>query len=236
MPRRPGPSVAGSIWPVRSTASPTRTPCVSSYICASARRPVTRSTSPLSWASPKRTKMIEFFIIGALLSMLTMFPVIPATLVSGIGVGMFTQGLGDERLEDRAAALCLHLLPVMDQLPARDVQHHRLEAEVILVRALLQPIPRCREQAPLETNRISLLEQAAQLGKVGEGMSEAEVGFLEVAADVVIPLTDPDARWTEATASPAQCVDDHARVHGCMCSLAGKRVPNPAHQLSVLLH
>src|SRR5215471_5662766 len=179
MPRRPGPSVAGSIWPVRSTASPTRTPCVSSYICASARRPVTRSTSPLSWASPKRTKMIEFFIIGALLSMLTMFPVIPTTLASGIGVGILTQGLGDERFEDRAAALCLHLLPVLHQHPARDVQHHRLKAEVILVRALPKPTPRRRDQAPVEPDRVSLLEQAAQLGEVREGMSEAKVGFRE---------------------------------------------------------
>src|SRR6266511_4296744 len=122
MPRRPGPRVAESISVVRATLSPTRTPWVSSKICRSARRPWTRSTSPLSWASPTCTKATEFFMIGASLSMLTIFPVTPMTRASGVEFGILTQSLRDKCFEDCPTALGLQLpvevqhIPLLEQL------------------------------------------------------------------------------------------------------------------------
>src|SRR6516225_2340368 len=133
MPSSPGPSVADNIWVVRSTLSPTHTPWVSSKICTSARWPCTRSTSPLRLASPVCTKAIAFFISGASLSTLTMFPVTPTTRASGVDVGIFAQSLRDERFENLPTAPGLLLLPLTDDVPARDVQDDGFEAEVIVV-------------------------------------------------------------------------------------------------------
>src|SRR5262245_18413801 len=138
MPRRPGPSVAESISVVRSTRSPTRTPWVSSKICRSALRPWTRSTSPLSCASPTCTKATEFFMIGASLSMLTIFPVTPMTHVSGVEFGILTQSLRDKCFEDGPPALSLQLLPMADDLPASEVKYDGLEGEILVLSTFRQ--------------------------------------------------------------------------------------------------
>src|SRR5258708_9403335 len=139
MPSRPGPRVAESSSLVRVTCAPTRTPWVSSKIWRSARRSWTRSTSPLSCASPTCTNATEFFMIGASLSTRTMFPVTPVTRVSGVEFGILTHSLRDERFENSAAALDLQLLPVADDVPARAVQHHALAPEEALIPHPLSP-------------------------------------------------------------------------------------------------
>src|SRR6266516_812299 len=137
MPSRPGPRVAESISVVRATRSSTRTPWVSSKICKSARRPWTRSTSPLSWASPTCTKATEFFMIGASLSMLTIFPVTPMTRASSVERGILTQSLRDQCFEDGPTALGLQLLPLAHELPARDVEHDSFEAKDVILGTFL---------------------------------------------------------------------------------------------------
>src|SRR6266481_6725939 len=151
MPSRPGPRVAESSSLVRVTCAPTRTPWVSSKICRSARRSLTRSTSPLSCAFPTCTNATEFFMIGASLSTRTMFPVTPMTRVSGVEFGILTHSLRDERFENSAAALDLQLLPVADDVPARDVKHHGLEAEgVVVLHALSHVRPRFPQHSSVE--------------------------------------------------------------------------------------
>src|SRR5215813_15369123 len=142
MPRSPGPRVADSSCSVRVTGAPTWSPCVSSNICRSAWPSCTRSTSPLSRASPTWTKATAFLVIGASLSMRTMFPVTPMTRASAVDVGMFTHGLRDQRFENCPAALGLQLLPAADDVPASDVENYGFEAEgVVILRAFPHVCP-----------------------------------------------------------------------------------------------
>src|SRR5262245_53516731 len=172
MPRRPGPSVAESISVVRSTRSPTRTPWVSSKICRSAPRPWTRSTSPFSCASPTCTKATEFFMIGASLSMLTIFPVTPMTRASSVECGILTQSLRDQCFEDGPSTLGLQLLPLAHELPARDVEHDRFEAEDVILGAFLHVRPRRPQQVAVEVQHITLLEQLLEPDDPGEDMAQ----------------------------------------------------------------
>src|SRR5262249_24188102 len=133
MPRSPGPSVADSSCSVRVTGAPTWSPCVSSNICRSAWPSCTRSTSPLSRASPTWTKATAFLVIGASLSMRTMLPVTPMTRASAVEFGIFTHSLRDQRFENRPPALGLQLLPAPAEVPASDVQHDGFEAERVVV-------------------------------------------------------------------------------------------------------
>src|SRR5438094_234710 len=99
-------------------------------------------TSPLRLASPVCTKAIAFFISGASLSTLTMFPVTPTTRALGVDVGILTQSLRDKCFKNGPPTLGLELLPVTDDVPASDVEHHGFEAEVIVLSAFLQVRPR----------------------------------------------------------------------------------------------
>src|SRR5262245_17709339 len=188
MPSRPGPSVADSIWDVSSTRSPTRTPCVSSKICKSARRPCTRSTSPLRLASPVCTKAMAFFISGASLSTLTMFPVTPTTRASGVDVGIRTQSLRDKCFKHSPPTLGLELLPATDHVPARDVEHHGFKAKIIVLSAFLQ-VPPCRPQhiLPVEGQYITLDEQPLGFRDPGKDPTQLKVGLVEVTVQVFIP-------------------------------------------------
>src|SRR5262249_31600611 len=205
MPSRPGPSVADNIWLVSSTRSLTRTPWVSSKICKSARRPCTRSTSPLRLASPACTKAIAFFISGASLSTLTMFPVTPTTRASGVDVGILTQSLRDKCFKNGPPTLGLELLPVTDDVPARDVEHHGFEAEVIVLSAFFQVRP-CRPQhiRPVEIQQISLREQPFGLRNPGKDLAQLEVRLVEVVTDVVKPLAYADRGQSQAAAATPQ--------------------------------
>src|SRR5215470_19559743 len=133
MPSRPGPRMAESISLVRVTGAPTRTPWVSSNICRSARRSWTRSTSPLSCALSTCTNATAFFVIGASLSMRTMFPVTAMTRASGVELGIFTHGLRDQRFENCPAALGLQLLPAAHDVPTSGVENYGFEAEGVVV-------------------------------------------------------------------------------------------------------
>src|SRR5919199_5344710 len=168
MPSRPGPSVAASISVVRATRSPTRTPWISSKICRSALRPSTRNTSPLSCACPTCTKATEFFMIGASLSMLTMFPVTPMTCASSVECSILTQSLRDQRFEDGPTALGLQLLPVAHDLPSGDVEHDGFEAEDVILGPLLHVRPRRPQHVPVEVQHIALLEQLLERQDPGE--------------------------------------------------------------------
>src|SRR6266851_64312 len=193
MPSRPGPRVAESRSLVRVTCAPTRTPWVSSKICRSARRPLTRSTSPLSCASPTCTKATEFFMIGASLSMRTMFPVTPVTRVSGVEFGIFTHSLRDQRFENCPPALGLQLLPVADDVPTSDVQHHGLEAEgVVVLHALPHVCPSFPQHASVEGKHIVVLEQLIERKQPWKDIAKPEVGPVEVATDVSEPLAETD--------------------------------------------
>src|SRR5215475_11129945 len=211
MPSSPGPSVADNIWLVSSTRSPTRTPWVSSKICKSARWPCTRSTSPLRLASPVCTKAIAFFISGASLSTLTMFPVTPTTRASGVDVGIFTQSLRDKGFKHGPPALGLELLPVTDDVPARDVEHHGFEAEGIVFSAFLQVRPpRPQHILPVDGQQIPLGEQSLGLRDPGKDLAQPEVGLVEVPTDVCKPLTRADRGQSQATAATTQCYRNHA--------------------------
>src|SRR5215471_14978545 len=193
MPSSPGPSVADSIWDVSSTRSPTRTPCVSSKICKSARWPCTRSTSPLRLAPPVCTKAMAFFISGASLSTLTMFPVTPTTRASGVDVGILTQSLRDKCFKNGPPTLGLELLPATDDVPARDVEHHGFEAEVIVLSSFLQVRPRRPQHIlPVKVQQIPLGEQPLGLRDPGKDLAQLEVGLVEVVTDVVKPLAYAD--------------------------------------------
>ena len=80
-------------------------------------------------------------MIGASLSTLTMFPVTPMTCASKIEFGILAQSLRDKRFEDGPPALSLQLLPVADDVPAGDVEHHGFEAEIVVVSTFLQVGP-----------------------------------------------------------------------------------------------
>src|SRR5215468_6194039 len=237
MPSRPGPSVADNIWLVSSTLSPTRTPCVSSKICKSARRPCTRSTSPLRLASPVCTKAIEFFISGASLSMLTMFPVTPTTRASGVDVGILTQSLRDKCFKNGPPTLGLELLPAPDHVPARDVEHHGFEAEVIVLSQFLQVRPRRPQHIlPVEVQQIPLGEQPLGLRDPGKDPAQLEVGLVEVVTDVVKPLTYADCRKRPPAVATTQRHPDHAHVHAVRQDVAHQRMGNVVHQGVVALH
>src|SRR5499433_580841 len=189
MPSSPGPSVADNIWDVSSTGSPTRTPWVSSKICKSARRPCTRSTSPLRLASPVCTKAIAFFISGASLSTLTMFPVTPTTRASGVDVGILTQSLRDKGFKNGPPTLGLELLPATDHVPASDVEHYGFEAEVIVFSPFLQVRPRRpQDKLPVEVQQIPLGQQPLGLRDPGKDLAQLEVGLVEIETDMVKPL------------------------------------------------
>src|SRR5262249_2959979 len=214
MPSRPGPSVADNIWLVSSTPSPTCTPWVSSKICKSARWPCTRSTSPLRLASPVCTKAMAFFISGASLSTLTMFPVTPTTRASGVDVGILTQSLRDKCFKNGPPTLGLELLPVTDDVPPSDVEHDSFEAEVIVLSAFLQVCPRRPQHIrPVEVQQISLGEQPLGLRDPGKDLAQLEVGLVEVMTDVVTPLAHADCGQRQAAAATPQRHRDHARVH-----------------------
>src|SRR5882724_1929983 len=217
MPRRPGPRVAESISVVRATLSPTRTPWVSSKICRSARRPWTRNTSPLSCASPTCTKATEFFMIGASLSILTIFPITPMTRASGVEFGILTQSLRDKCFEDGPTALGLQLLPMADDLPASEVKYDGLEGEVVVLSTFLQVRPCNPQHLPVKVQHIPLLEQLLERQDPGEDMAKPEVGLVEVATDVFEPLPDPDRGWAQAVAA-ANTSRTRGLVTSCMSS------------------
>src|SRR5262249_22828719 len=180
MPRRPGPRGADSLCAVSVTGAPTSRPCVSSNICRSAWPSCTRSTSPLSRTSPTWTKATAFLVIGASLSMRTMFPVTPMTRASAVDVGMFAHGLRDKRFETCAAALGLQLLPAADDVPASDVQHHGFEAERVVVLHAFRHVRPCLPQhASVEGQHISALEQLIERDKPGMDVAQREVGLAE---------------------------------------------------------
>src|SRR5215831_3086691 len=237
MPSRPGPSVADNIWLVSSTRSPTRTPCVSSKICKSARRPCTRSTSPLRLASPVCTKAIAFFISGASLSTRTMFPVTPTTRASGVDVGILTQSLRDKCFKNGPPTLGLELLPVTDDVPPSDVEHDGFEAEVIVLSAFLQIRPRCSQHIlPVEVQQIPLGEQPLGLRDPGEDLAQFEVRLVKVVTDVVKPLAYADCGQSQAAAATTQRHRDHAHVHYVRQDVAHQPIGNVVHQGVVALH
>src|SRR5215475_5344539 len=237
MPSRPGPCVADNIWLVSSTRSPTRTPWVSSKICKSARRPCTRSTSPLRLASPVCTKAIAFFISGASLSTLTMFPVTPTTRASGVDVGILTQSLRDKCFKNGPPTLGLELLPVTDDVPASDVEHDGFEAEVIILRAFLQVRPRRPQHIlSVEVQQISLGEQPLGLWDPGKDLAQLEIRLVEVVTDVVTPLAHADGGKSHAAAATTQRHRDHAHVHTVRQDVAHQWMGNVVHQGVVALH
>src|SRR6266568_4946270 len=237
MPSSPGPSVADNIWGVSSTRSPTRTPWVSSKICKSARWPCTRSTSPLRLASPVCTKAIAFFMSGASLSTLTMFPVTPTTRASVVDVGIFPQSLRDKCFKYGPPALGLELLPVTDDVPARDVEHDGFKAEVIVLSAFLQVRP-CRPQyiRPVEVQQIPLCEQPLGLRDPGKDLTQLEVGLVEVVTDVFKPLAYADRGKSQAAAATTQRHRDHAHVHHVRQDVAHHWMGNVVHQGVVALY
>src|SRR5882724_321374 len=236
MHRRPGPRVAESISVVRATLSPTRTPWVSSKICRSARRPWTRNTSPLSCASPTCTKATEFFMIGASLSILTIFPITPMTRASGVEFGILTQSLRDKCFEDGPTALGLQLLPMADDLPASEVKYDGLEGEVVVLSTFLQVRPCNPQHLPVKVQHIPLLEQLLERQDPGEDMAKPEVGLVEVATDVFEPLPDPDRGWAQAVAAATQRRHDHAYVHVGGEHFTHQGVGDFLHELAVPLH
>src|SRR5215470_9908882 len=237
MPSSPGPSVADNIWLVSSTRSPTRTPWVSSKICKSARWPCTRSTSPLRLASPVCTKAIAFFISGASLSTLTMFPVTPTTRASGVDVGILTQSLRDKCFKNGPPTLGLELLPVTDDVPPSNVEHHGFEAEVIVLSAFLQVGPRRPQHIlPVEAQQIPLGEQPLSLWNPGKDLAQLEVRLVEVVTDVVKPLAHTNCRKSQAAAATTQRHRDHACVHAVLQDVTHQRMGNFVHQGVVALH
>src|SRR5215510_3552504 len=237
MPSRPGPSVADNIWVVSSTRSPTRTPWVSSKICKSARWPCTRSTSPLRLASPVCTKAMAFFISGASLSTLTMFPVTPTTRASGVDVGILTQSLRDKCFKNGPPTLGLQLLPATDDVPASNVEHHGFEAEVIVLGAFLQVRPgRPQHIRPVEAQQISLREQPLGLWNPGKDLAQLEVRLVEDVTEVVKPLAHANCRTSQAAAATTQRHRDHACVHPVHQDVAHQRMGNVVHQGVKALH
>src|SRR5713101_2007793 len=225
MPSRPGPRVAESRSLVRVTCAPTRTPWVSSKICRSARRFWTRSTSPLSCAFPTCTKATEFFMIGASLSMRTMFPVTPVTRVSGVEFCIFTHRLRDQRFENCPASLGLQLLPMADDVPSSDVQHHGFEAEaVVVLHAFPQISPRFPQHPTVEGEHILVLEQLIERKKPGEDVAKPEVGLVEVATDVSEPIAEPNHGRTQSVVPTPQGRDDHTHVDANAKDLVHQRV------------
>src|SRR5215510_2130590 len=234
MPRRPGPRVADSICSVRVTGAPTSRPCVSSNICRSAWPSCTRSTSPLSRTSPTWTKATAFLVIGASLSMRTMFPGTPMTRASAVEFGIFTHSLRDQRFENRPPALGLQLLPAADDVPASDVQHHGFEAEcVVVLPAFHHVAPGLPQHLSVEGEHIPALEQLIERDKPGIDVAKREIGLAEVATDVFEPLSDADRGRARALAAAAQRRHDHAHVDAGGEDLANQGVGDPLHQLAV---
>src|SRR5262249_32324241 len=129
-------------------------------------------------------------MIGASLSTLTMFPVTPMTCASKIEFGILAQSLRDKRFEDSPPALSLQLLPVADNVPAGNVEHHGFEAEVIALSTFLQVGPGFPQHAPVEGEHISLLEQVRKRQEPGKNRAKPEIRLVEGATDVVKPPSD----------------------------------------------
>src|SRR5262249_1765388 len=152
-------------------------------------------------------------MIGASLSTLTMFPVTPMTCASKIEFGILAQSLRDKRFEDGPPALSLQLLPVADDVPAGDVEHHGFEAEIVVFSTFLQVGPGFPQHAPVEGDYISLLEQVRKRQDPGKNMAQPEIRLVEVATDVREPRIDTDRGRAQAVAATTQCRHDRAYIH-----------------------
>src|SRR5258707_1246425 len=142
----------------------------------------TSSTSP---GSPNGTMILCLNRFSATVPMTS-----PTTRASRVDVGILTQSLRDKRFKNRPAALGPQLQPMTDDVPARDVQHHGFEAEVVVRGASLQVRPPRFHEAAVQVQHIALLEQWRELSDPGKDMAKPKVGLVEVATDVVNPLAD----------------------------------------------
>src|SRR5262249_976716 len=147
-------------------------------------------------------------MIGASLSTLTMFPVTPMTCASKIEFAILAQSLLDKRFENDPPALSLQLLPVADDVPAGDVEHHGFEAEIVVISTFLQVGPGFPQHAPVEGEYIPLLEQVRERQDPGKNMAKPEIRLVEVATDVPEPRIDADRGRAQAVAATTQRPQD----------------------------